>query len=490
MKTKSQLIALLLLTIFFLACGDQAQKRNAAPATPDQGAFWKKQALNDIIGPWTQDGMDRQNVTFPAFLDRQWQPIQGRERFPGMLARHVFSYSTAYMLTGDDRYLNIATQLVQYIIKNGWDEQELLWFNELNGDGYPTTGEKELFMQLYAVTGLSMYYVATRDERILAYVNNSIDLLNEHAWDGDNGGYYNVLNRDLSVRDDAKRATPQLAPLSGYLAYLYPATGEDKYLQDMERGAETILSNMMDPDNGWLLETFDATWKVQAETSAQVNVGHNLEIVWTLLRLHLLTGEESYKTQALELYEPLAEIAFNTETGAWYHQFNRDNPEEKTGPTPWWVQAYGNMLELYLYRITGDQAHLDRFQKSAAFWNTYFIDGEYGGAVLSVTPEGQLEDGNKAARTKTSYHSMEHGLLNYLYLNLWSKGEPVELYFKIHRSAEGDTFSPNITEDPDIGISSVEINGKSWDNFDAAQGTITLPALQNGTVRVELAARE
>ncbi|MDZ7689668.1 MAG: AGE family epimerase/isomerase [Balneolaceae bacterium] len=472
------------LTVILLG-GCSSESQQDRESTTARGSVWKQQAIDDVITPWTQNGYNPQTTTFPAYMDRQWEPYQGNSQFPGMVARHVFSYSTAYLLTGDDQYLSVADRIVDYMIENGWDSEHGLWFNELDAEGNPVDFKKDMFMQLYAVTGLAMYYVVTKDERVWGYINKSIDLLNEYAWDDEHEGYINILARDLSVDDATKKATPQLAPISGYLAYLYPATRDQQYLDEQIRGIELILEKMMAPEQEWLLESFTQDWQLHEEQSNRVNVGHNLEVVWLLLRLHLLTGDDTYREQALELYTPLYEIAFNTQTGAWHHSFLRDT-NEKRESTTWWIQAYGNMLELYMYRITGAQQHLDNFDKGARFWNDYFMDKEYGASFLRVHIDGELEDGSKAVRSKTAYHSMEHGLLNYLYTNLWVDRQPVTLHYRISSSTEGDTLYPNITEDPDIEIQQVLIEGKSWEKYNNDEGSILLPVLKNGKVEVRL----
>ncbi len=456
------------------------------PASGLDGNFWRTQAIGDIITPWTENGLNTEINTFPTYMDREWKPFRSDNQNPGMVSRHIFSYSTAYLLTGEDKYLDQATRIVEYMKEYGWDKEYGLWYNEIDEEGSPVNADKGMFMQLYAVTGLAMYYVVTQDDTVFEYIQESIELLNTHALDEQHGGYINVLNPDLTVQDASKRATPQLAPLSGYLAYLYPVKRNDQYLREMVDGVDLILDKMISPEEQWLMGSFDAQWQVDRERSDRINVGHNLEIVWTLLRLHLLTGNESYKEKALELYPELYEVAFNEQTGAWHHYFSMANNAEKASSTPWWVQAYGNMLELYLYRITENRIHLERFQHGASFWNTYFIDKEYGAAYLSVGIDGEIENGNKAVRSKTSYHSMEHGLLNYLYLNLWVQNKPVTLSFKIKSPEEGKRIYPVIIEDPEVKIDSVTVNGREWHDFNAEEGFITLPELKEASVQVQL----
>jgi hypothetical protein len=51
--------------------------------------------------------------------------------------------------------------------------------------------------------------------------------------------------------------------------------------------------------------------------------------------------------------------------------------------------------------------------------------------------DGQVTDGAKAVRTKTSYHAMEHALLNYLYLSLWVNQTPATLHYRIESPSTG-----------------------------------------------------
>jgi len=84
-----------------LSCRGPVEENRPPAASALSGAFWKAQAIDDIITPWTERGLPPQDSLFPAYLDRRWQPFRDDHTFPGMLARHVFSYATAYLLTGD-----------------------------------------------------------------------------------------------------------------------------------------------------------------------------------------------------------------------------------------------------------------------------------------------------------------------------------------------------------------------------------------------------
>jgi cellobiose epimerase len=317
------------------------------------GNYWKQQVIQDVLAPWTKYARDEQFGAFHTHLDKDWVVAERQEKYPGMIARHLFSYAVGYHLTGDQNYLELARETFKYLIKNGWDHQFGGWFHELDRSGQAVNMDKDMFMHAYAITGLAMYYIVTRDTEVKEYLDWSIDFLEKYAWDKENGGgYFQRLNRDFSIQKSNKVFSPQLAPVSGYLLYLYAATREKKYLHKSEEILEITLSHMKDKKSGWIMEGYDRNWNPLEQMNQMMNTGHNVEVAWMLMRLYALTGKENYKIEALRLNEQLLKYAFDKETGIWYHKLSVDNPVNHSVDSPWWVQAYGNMFQLYLYALS------------------------------------------------------------------------------------------------------------------------------------------
>lgn len=451
-----------------------------------QGDFWKKQALQNIIPAWQNHVYNTQNGGFHAHLEQDWTPNGQNRQYPGMISRHLFSFSAAYLMSGNPVYLKDARNVYHYLVENGWDETHGGWYNELNQKGEVVDSSKDLFMQTYAITGLAMYHTVTRNPSALSYLEKSYNILQKHAWDSVNQGYYRALNGDLSVSNPQKDFSPQLAPASGFLTYLYPATGEKQYLDQMQTILEMAWKHMRHPTEPWIMESFDEKWQMINGQNEAMNVGHNLEVVWLLLRLYHMTDDVTFKQHALELTYPLNSQSFDPNTGAWYHHLPVNHPKRDEHQPVWWVQAYGNMTQLYLYKVTGAEQYLENFRKGAEYWNKAFIDEQYGGTFLKTKLDGSTLKGAKAVRTKTSYHAIEHGLLNFLYLNLWVNKEPVNLHYQLTHTKEGSTFHPSILADTAVVIQSVMINGEQWKEYDAKTNTIQLPGAEHLTIKVTL----
>jgi len=437
-----------------------------------QGRFWKAQG-QAILAAWTQHAR-ADDGTFYAELDRTWTPTDSSTQYPGMLARHLYSYAAGYLLSGRDAYLEEAESILAFLIEHGWDETHGGWYNAVTRTGRVVDPDKDLFMQIYATTGLALYHIATRDARAGTYLTRSRRFIREHAWDEAHGGYVDVLHRDGSVKASTKDFSPQLAPLSGYLLYLYPATGDPTYLRQAEEIMDLTLTHMQD-DRGWVLERFDEDWTFLPDDAknSHINVGHNLEVAWLLLRLHALTGTEKYRQQGLTLADRLLERAFHDETGAWLHKLKRTDPSQHPDTAVWWIQAYGNMLQLYAYRATDDDRYLRAFRRGAQFWNDAFVDNEHGGTVLRTTLDGTVVDSDKAVRTKTSYHAVEHALLNALYLDLWTTDTPTTLYYRLD-NPKVDAVRPLPIEDVPR-IQCVRIDGAEQTPPDTTAGTLRFP---------------
>ncbi len=452
------------------------------------GKFWKQQALEDVIVPWTVHAIDQEYGAYHGFLEQDWTPYQDDHKFPGMIARHLFSYAVAYMLSGDDTYRQQAHTTYEYLIEKGWDQQFGGWYNELDKQGIVVDASKDLFMQTYAITGLTLYYLMTRDSTVKSYIDRSIALLEEKAWDKLGGGYVDALNRNLTVKSYEKAFSPQLAPLSGYLLYLYTATRDHRYLEMSERILQTVLDQMVHQPSGWIMERYDRDWQPVAGRNDWMNTGHNVEVAWILMRLYDLTHKEAYRQKAEELNSKLLRYAFDADTGIWYHQVRVDDAGVHTDNSPWWVQAYGNMFQLYMYHHSGNLSYLQHFRKGATFWNQYFMDSQHGGAFLSVLADGSIQKGQKAVRTKTSYHSMEHGLLNYLYLDVWVNHSHVSLHYHIGKSDSRKLY-PLPIEEVEYEIQQVLIDGEPWEQTNYQEGYVVLPEDHGYTVEVRMKQR-
>lgn len=434
------------------------------------GEGWRTELTRDLLEPWTRHARDTLHGAFRTHLDRRWRPTGPPEKYPSMLGRHLFSYSAGYLVTGDPRWLSLADSTHRYLVRHGWDERHGGWFDRLTRSGEPADRSKSTFVQVYAATGLTLYHFVTRRPGVRERIRRTNRILETRFRDVEHGGYFQQLSREFAVVDSSKTAASQLAPISGHLLYLYAGTRDTSLLRQARRLMRNVSDRMRHPETGWIGERFTADWRPAPQsTPERYNVGHNLEVAWLLARLALATGTDGYGDRALELGERVAESGLlgsrsdgSGGAAAWIQTVTR--PEARpSGASPdsgrvlWWIQAYGNMTELTLHRIreggragpspaggeAGGRPPLGRYRRGAAFWKRHLVDPRFGAAVTAVDPGGELLDGDKGGRWKTSYHAVEHALWNWLGEALWtSPRRPVSLHFRPAPSGEASGGEP------------------------------------------------
>lgn len=413
--------------------------------------YWKKQALEQILPPWTLNAQDPQGG-FYTNLDRQWKPDPEALKYPSMLSRHLFSYTAAFMLSGEQEYLTIADSIKNYLVLNGWDNQYGGWYDALTPQGRPSQDTKSTFVQVYAITGLVLYYAATHDNVAMDYILKSNQLLESKVWDSDEGGYYNQMHRDWTVKDAGKSFSSLVTPASGYLSYLYLSTRKAVYRWQAEKIMNTLMTKALDAETGWVRENFTREWDYLPAQSAdqEINIGHNLEAAWMWLRLYRLNGREDYLEAAQRLSVNLAAQGFDGTSNMW-SAYTSNGVGDPGNFTYWWIQAYGLMFDVFQFKTSAMEPFIRRFKSGAHYWESYVLDQDYGDTYFKIDHTGKALDATKGNAYKTAYHSMENALLLSWYLSLWVVQKPVKLYFYVPDQG-GEIYYPVLVEDDRVII--------------------------------------
>ncbi|HEY1406853.1 MAG TPA: AGE family epimerase/isomerase [Spirochaetota bacterium] len=445
--------------------------------------FWRHQALTEIIPFWEQT-KDPKNGGFFSSVMIDGTVDQKKGKFPRMISRIAYGYSVAYLLSGDDHYLELAQYALDYLFKYGWDEKNSGWI--LYRDRHNVTSpyyQKNLFDQTYGNLGPVMYYFTTHDKSMLPYVEKTHSLIQTKAWDPVNKGYYAEMGPEWTRTVSTKSFNSQIDTCTAYLIYYYMATKDTKLLTDFSRIADFTATKMIDPATGFVGETFTDDWK---SIENMLWVGHNLKTGWVLLRAYYLTGEKSYLAMAERIAQTQMKLNWDSRYWGWKFHFHAKKPSFTDDGKDWWTQTEGNFLMLNLYHLTGKKEYLENFMQCAYFWDTFIIDHKNLECFAWVSPNGADARMQKADLYKAMYHTMEHSLMNYLNLSFYVKKQDAPLYFNLSSDYDGERHYVKIIEDPSVVLKKVEIDGKEWMRFDSKECCIFMPKGQKMKVKVWL----
>jgi mannose/cellobiose epimerase-like protein (N-acyl-D-glucosamine 2-epimerase family) len=432
------------------------------------------------------------------------------------ISRLVYGLSSAYMLTGEDRFLEAADKGTEYLREHfrfyDADENIVYWYHGIDVQGRRETkvfasefGDDyyaiPAYEQIYALAGPLQNFRITGDWRILRDAELTVDLFDRFFLDRNLGGYFSHLDPvTLDPRSDALGANKgkknwnsvgDHAP--AYLINLYLATGEDRYARMLEYTFDTIARHFPDyQESPFVQEKFFEDWSPDRTHMWQQNrgvVGHNLKIAWNLMRMYSLKAKPEYETLARKIAEVMPAIGGDQLRGGWYDVMER---ELKAGEKryryafhdrkAWWQQEQGILAFQILHGVLGGDEYLRLARESAAFYNAFFLDHNDGAVYFNVLANGIAylmgTERFKGSHSMSMYHSGELAYLAQVYTNLLITHQPLTLYFKpLPGAFKRNTLrvSPDILPPGSIRIGAVEIDDEPYANFDAAGLTVKLP---------------
>jgi len=442
------------------------------------------------------------------------------------ISRLVYGMATSYMLTGNEDYLDVAqagsTYMQQHLRVRDPQSDITYWLHGLDlrneadrtllssefGDDYHALPAYE---QIYALAGLVQTYRVTGERSLLQDIDGTMRLFDRYYRDPGLGGYYSHVDPiTLSPHSDqlgANRSRKNWNSIGdhapAYLFNLFLATGDAGYLTMIKHCFDMILTHFPEPDSDltpFVRERFHADWTVDESWGWQQNravVGHNLKIVWNLLRMAALCDDNRYINRALDIANALPRYGLDWRRGGWYDVLERTDIHDAFvwhDRKAWWQQEQAILAYLLMASYDAPRWQRNAFE-AMAFYNAHFLDHDDGGILFTVLANGiPFLDGDerrKGSHAMSMYHSAELCFLASVYTGLLLRDEPLTLWFRpsaMHGFPGGLLrVAPDAFPTGRVAINKVRIDGSPHDDFDPWGLTVTLPRVHTDvTVQVEL----
>jgi mannose/cellobiose epimerase-like protein (N-acyl-D-glucosamine 2-epimerase family) len=432
------------------------------------------------------------------------------------ISRLVYGFASAYMLTGEERFLEAAEKGTEYLRDHmrfyDPDEDIVYWYHGIDvkgsretkvfasefGDDYDAIPAYE---QIYALAGPIQTYRVTGDPRILKDAELTVKLFDNFFLDKEKGGYFSHLDpitldpRSPSLGANCAKknwnSVGDHAP--AYLINLYLATGVQKYADFLEDTFDTITRYFPDYDHSpFVQEKFFEDWSHDQKHMWQQNrgvVGHNLKIAWNLMRMHSLKAKPEYEALARRIAVEMPKVGMDRQRAGWYDVMERIRQSGEEwhrfafhDRKAWWQQEQGILAYLILNGVLKDPEYLKIARESSAFYNAFFLDHDDGAIYFNVLANGlpylMGTERFKGSHSMSGYHSTELCFLAATYSNLLITKQPLDLYFKPRPDGFPDRIlrvAPDLLPAGSIRLDHVEIDGEPYGNFDPLGLTVKLP---------------
>jgi len=372
----------------------------------------RAELFENILPFWMEHSFEDRNDGFVGRMNNDLTVDRYAPKGLSITARFLWFFSAAYRMEPDDDYLDAAERAYEYLEEYFLDEDEEGCFWQLESNVRPRDKRKVLYGHAFMVYGLSEYYMASGDEKVLERAQEVFDLIESKFRDKESGhGYLECLNQDWrqsgkatlsqSVPEGGKTMNAHLHLLEAY-ANLYRAWPDPRVKDTLTELIRLFIDKMLNTEEYYFHQTFDEDWDPLDES---FSFGHDLEGVWLLCdAAETLDDQELIQEVydvSLKVADAVLKIGVDEDGGLFYEGEDGDitNPEKV-----WWPQAEAVTGFLQCWQITQEMSYLDAAFKNWQFIKKELVDSENGEWFKSLS-DAKKPKAEKISEWKGPYHN-------------------------------------------------------------------------------------
>jgi mannobiose 2-epimerase len=274
-------------------------------------------------------------------------------------------------------------------------------------------GKKQIYAQAFVIYALVEYYKVTKDELCMLKAIKLFNLIEQHSFDKNLGGYFEAFSREwgqlddlrLSERDanEKKTMNTHLHVLEAY-TNLYRVWPNDELKQQLFGLIRIFIAKIVNHQTFHLNLFFDEDWNCKSDV---ISYGHDIECSWLLYEAAIVLGDNSLTREVREICLKIANTiseGLMSDGGLAYEKINSTGHIDTD--RHWWVNAEALVGFVNAFEMSDNPAFLD---KAMAVWNfisNHLIDKEKGEWLWSV--DNNLKPNRKDDKSgfwKCPYHN-------------------------------------------------------------------------------------
>jgi len=371
---------------------------------------FKPELTQNILSFWIDKMQDLENGGFYGRIDGNDNLHKDANKGSVLNARILWTFSAAYRILKDEKYLDIATRAYGYIRQYFLDKEFGGIFWELDYMGAPVNTKKQVYAQGFALYGFSEYYRATGDKEALNLAIELFHLIEKYK-NKAFGGYFEAFTREWQPIEDMRlsdKDANEKKSMNTHLHILEPYTNllrvwDHKDLKKAQKDlidifTEKILDNKTSHQNLF----FGEDWSVR---SSAISYGHDIEASWLLFEAAEVLGDKELLEKIRIISLKVADAASEglEADGSMIYEKEDDHTDKERH---WWVQAEAVVGYMYAYKNSRDISYKE---KSARIWQyiqNQIIDNENGEWYWSRFQDGGINHkDDKAGFWKCPYHN-------------------------------------------------------------------------------------
>jgi mannobiose 2-epimerase len=372
-----------------------------------------KQELHNILDYWLHFSPDTLNGGFVGKIDNDNTRDYSAPKGSVLNARILWSFSAAYNLDTDQKYLLNADRAWRYIASHFVDKEFGGVYWTVNAQGVPLDTKKQVCAIAFTIYALSEYYRASKSDEAKDLAIDLYKLLLERSFDNEKTGYFEAFTRDwreisdlrLSAKDanEKKTMNTHLHVLEAYTT-LYRIWKDESLKEQIKILINNFLELIIDVESGHLILFLDENWARKSDT---ISYGHDIEAAWLLLEAAEVIEEEylilKVKEASIKMTDAAAEGLESD--GSLNYEFEA-SAQHLIQEKHWWVQAEAMVGFFNAFQLTRKESYLVKSLKVWDFIKDEILDKQNGEWFWGVLPAGNvMGNQDKVGLWKCPYHN-------------------------------------------------------------------------------------
>ena len=373
----------------------------------------ERQLFGHLLPFWSGPALDHEHGGWMGWLANDLTPDQSQPKGLIVNSRILWAFSAVHCVRPEPLYFEMAGRAFDFVMNRFWDERHGGAFWRLDDRGNVLDDSKKIYGQAFYIYALTEFHRAIGSRAALERAQLLFDLVEKHAHDQTDGGYFEVCQRDwspagpearLSEKDmnEKKSMNNHLHVLEAYsnLYRVWPVPRVEKRLREL---VELFLTHILNPQTGHLHHFFDAQWQVRSDS---YTFGHDLEASWLLVEAVELLHDDALERRVRKVAVQMAETAFNEGFGAdgglCYE--GKDGRIIDPGHESW-PQAEALVGFLNAFELSHDRKFLAAALRVWNYIEEKIVDRVHGEWFWRINADGQVDSKlPKVSEWKGPYH--------------------------------------------------------------------------------------
>lgn len=368
--------------------------------------------LKNLLFFWSTEAVDLEFGGYIGRIDHHGNKDVKANKGAVLNSRILWTFSAAYKITEEKKYLESANRAYFYLIKHFWDKEYggLIWSTDYKGNAINT--RKQAYAQGFGIYALSEYYKITGNAESLEYAKKLYIILEDKFLDKKHNGYIEALTQNWSAQEDMRLSEKDAnspKSMNTHLHILEPYTNLYRVWKDkkLEKSMLSLLdifaTKITDSKTGHFNLFFDMDWSVQ---SSAVSYGHDIEGAWLMNEAANELGDSNVISTIQKVTKKLVDITMKEGSDVDGSLFNEREGDKLDMDKHWWPQAEAMVGLVDAWELYSNSAYLEQMSQIWCFIKTHLIDKINGEWFWRVNQDGEPDASeDKVGFWKCSYHN-------------------------------------------------------------------------------------